>query len=160
MPKSEDLLKLEEALAGFDTRLHLAQTDNEGDESSDGGDDGTGSIGGQGGVEIEKRLFVEVFSLLRQGEKEFGPTNEFDPIKYLNKDTRSLKGELGQSAGLKQHPTLGNLSKFDGDTPDMSIPDRHPEAQESYQHRLTLQMSKQNQLQQDMTPRPSPGRGM
>jgi hypothetical protein len=150
MPQSDaDLLKLTQALA-----VNHPARENPSAEEGEGG----GSSGGQGGTVIEKRLFAETFGLIRNGEKEFGVAHEFDQLAYLAKsEPGNLKGELGQQhesgSRLKQHPILSKLSKFDGDTPNMSMdPTQNSEAQERYEHKLKLAMAMQNRPQ--IAPKP------
>ena len=122
MPKTEELLKLEQALA-------LMQKAAPEKEEGDGGEAG----GAKGGSEIQMRMFVETFSLIRAGEKGFGPTNEFDPTAYLAKDKPQFREGLDAANRLKNHPILSKLSKFDGDTPKMSMdPKQNPDAQQPY----------------------------
>jgi len=122
-------------------------------EDEEGGEEGGGQTGT--GTAIEKRMFVETFGLLRNGEKQFGMVNEFDPLAYLAKSEQNLKGELSHERGnrLKAHPILSQLSKFDGDTPNMSMdPNQNPQAEERYENRLQLQMAMQNRPK--VTPKP------
>ena len=153
----EERFKLQQALENFNRKqIHSEKVaDEEDGEGGEGGDSGT--AGGAGGVEVEKLFFVENFSLLRLGEKEFGPTNEFDVAAYLAKNTRSLRGEMGHESGLKAHPILSKLSKFDGDTPDMSTdPTLNDAAVDRYENTLQLQMQLQNKNQLSSRPELKP----
>lgn len=149
MAKAEDLLKLRIALAEQQKLAHVKENADEGSEESGG------STTGQGGAVVEMHLFVETFGLIRNGEKQFGPTNDFDALAYLAKSQPNLKGELGHEKGngLKQHPILSKLSKFDGDTPNMSIdPTKNEAAQNRLENRLQLQMAMKNRAQMTMKP--------
>ena len=138
---SADLLKLNQALAAKNLARLVVNVTADEDEDEEGGGEEGGSTG-EGGVTVEKRLFVEAFGLIRNGEKQFGIAHEFDQLAYLAKENRNLlNGELGQNAGngLKNHPILSHLSKFDGDTPDMSMnPETNPDAQQRYENQLQL----------------------
>jgi hypothetical protein len=148
MSKSEDLLNLRIALA---EQQKLANAKEQKEES---GDKGGSSSTGQGGAVVEMHLFIETFSLIRHGEKQFGAVNDFDPLAYLAKTQRSsLNGELGAGDQLKSHPILSKLSKFDGDTPNMSMdPKKNEAAQNRLENRLQLQMAMKNRPQ--ITPKP------
>lgn len=151
MAKAEDLLNLRVALAQQQKLSHI----NENDPDDEDGEKGGGGTTGEGGVVVEMHLFVETFGLIRQGEKQFGPTNEFDALAYIAKSQPNLKGELGyeKGNGLKQHPILSKLSKFDGDTPKMSIdPTKNEAAQNRLENRLQLQMAMKNRPQMTMKP--------
>lgn len=130
-----DLLKLHQALEAS----HVTRDTDD--------DEGGSTTGGQGGVTVEKRLFVEMFGLIRAEEKQFGIAHEFDQLAYLAKaNPNPLSGELGQRQGngLKSHPILSHLSKFDGDTPNMSMdPTQNTDAQERYENKLQLQLQNQ-----------------
>ncbi|MCD6047213.1 MAG: hypothetical protein K0S08_860 [Gammaproteobacteria bacterium] len=147
MSKSEDLLNLRIALA---EQQKLAHAKDEEGGSKEGGSSSTG----QGGAVVEMHLFIETFSLIRNGEKQFGAINDFDPLAYLAKTQRSsLNGEIGASNQLKSHPILSKLSKFDGDTPNMSMdPKKNEAAQNRLENRLQLQMAMKNRPQ--ITPKP------
>lgn len=137
--ETEHLLKLQQALAA----KNLARVcDGKKSDDDQGGETGS-TTGGQGGIIVEKRLFVEAFGLIRSGEKEFGIAHDFDQLAYLAKENPNpLAGELGQKAGngLKNHPILSQLSKFDGDSPNMSLdPTQNSDAQDRYENKLQLQ---------------------
>lgn len=92
--ETEQLLKLQQALAA----KNLARVvDGKQSDDDEGGAEG-GTAGGEGGVIVEKRLFVEAFGLIRNGEKEFGIAHDFDQMAYLAKENPNpLRGELGES---------------------------------------------------------------
>jgi hypothetical protein len=145
MANSQDLVKLQEALQVASTTLAKVapETDEQGDD--EGGT--TGGSNGGGSVEVEKRLFAEVFGLVRNDEKKFGPVAEFDSAAYVAKAQQELAQGKGnqlnndQGGRLKAHPILAKLAKFDGDTPNMNMnPQQNEQAQLRYQERLELRM--------------------
>ena len=108
-------------------------------------DDDGGDSGNLGGVIIEKRLFTELFSLIRAGEAEFGIVPPFDPMAYLA-DAANNQTQFGDKAGqaLKNHPILSQLSKFAGVSPKDALPADNPEAQRSYELQLNLRLGLSN----------------
>ncbi len=150
MRNSEELLRLQQALVASQEKLRPLEEDEEGREGSAGGTTDQGTA-------IEMRMFIETFSLLRNGEKQFGPLNEFDSLAYSAKaEKRNInQGELSNKLDnrLKTHPILGKLSKTDGDTPNMTIdPKQNPDAVNRHENRLQLQMAFKNRQQLTFKP--------
>lgn len=154
MTTFSDFDKLQNALAALVPVTIKAMASSD-DDDDDDGETGSGSQG----IIVEKVLFAEMFGLQRAAEKHFGPVSDFDQMAYTAVATESQdKGQSQQQrqSAVKKHPILGNLSKFDGDDPKMSMnPQNNDKAQERQQQRNELKLGLQNRP--GSAPKPKPG---